>query len=94
MVLKSTTAHLFHVGDSRIYRLRDGDLERLTTDHQTFIGPGPAFLSRALGADLSVEIDYRKLPVVEGDLFVLTTDGVHGYVDDKAHWPCHEGLSE
>ncbi|MGH8479434.1 MAG: protein kinase domain-containing protein [Gammaproteobacteria bacterium] len=84
VVLKSTTAHFFHVGDSRIYRLRDGDLERLTTDHQTFIGPGPAFLSRALGADVSVEIDYRKLPVVEGDIFVLTTDGVHGYLDDKA----------
>ncbi len=84
VILKSTTAHLFHVGDSRIYRLRDGDLERLTTDHQTFIGPGPAFLSRALGADLCVEIDYRKLPVLAGDIFVFTTDGVHGYLDDKA----------
>ncbi len=84
VILKSTTAHLFHVGDSRVYRLRDGDLERLTTDHQTFIGPGSPFLSRALGADLGVEIDYRKLPILAGDVFVLTTDGVHGYLDDKA----------
>src|SRR5262249_20308333 len=34
MVIKSATAHLFHVGDSRIYRLHDDCLEQLTTDHR------------------------------------------------------------
>jgi serine/threonine protein phosphatase PrpC len=84
LILKSTTAHLFHIGDSRIYRLREGRIERLTTDHQTWVTEDKRFLSRALGADLSLEIDYRRLPLLEGDIFILTTDGVHDYLDDKA----------
>ncbi len=83
LVLKSTTAHLFHVGDSRIYRLRDGDLEQLTRDHQTWGGAEKAFLSRAMGADSGVEIDYRSEPLEEGDLFFLSTDGVHEFISHK-----------
>lgn len=83
MVLKSTTAHLFHVGDSRIYRLRDGDLEPLTRDHQTWGSAEKAFLSRAMGADVGVEIDYRSEQLEPGDLFLLTTDGVHEFVSNK-----------
>ena len=81
MVIKSATAHLFHIGDTRIYRLRDGELKCLTRDHQTWAGREKAFLSRAMGADHSVDIDYRSLPVEVGDLYILTTDGVHEYID-------------
>jgi len=85
VVIKSTTAHLFHVGDSRIYRMSsDGDLECLTRDHQNWASKEKAFLSRAMGADSLVEIDYRNLPVEEGDLFLLTTDGVHEHISHKA----------
>lgn len=83
LVLKSTTAHLFHVGDSRIWRLREGELQCLTRDHQTWGGAEQRFLSRAMGADLSVEIDYRSLPVELGDVYLLTTDGVHEFVGEK-----------
>ena len=37
MVIKSTTAHIFHVGDARIYRLVDGELEQLTDDHRLWV---------------------------------------------------------
>ncbi len=83
VVIKSATAHLFHVGDTRIYRLRDNELECLTRDHQTWASSEKAFLSRAMGADVMVEIDYRSVPVEVGDVFILTTDGVHEYVTDK-----------
>jgi len=83
VVLKSTTAHLFHVGDSRIYRLREGNLEQLTRDHQTWGSAEKTFLSRAMGADLNVEVDYRSEPLEEEDLFLLTTDGVHEFVSHK-----------
>ncbi len=83
LILKSTTAHLFHVGDSRIYRLRDGDLEPLTRDHQSWGSAKKAFLSRAMGADVGVEIDYRSEPLEVGDLFFLSTDGVHEFVSHK-----------
>ena len=83
IIIKSTTAHLLHVGDSRIWRLRDGEFQCLTRDHQTWGGEEKRFLNRAMGADVSVEIDYRSLPVEVDDLFLLTTDGVHEYVNDK-----------
>ncbi len=83
LILKSTTAHLFHVGDSRIYYLHDQDLEQLTRDHRTYISGGKNYLSRAMGADLHLEIDYRKLAVSENDVFILTTDGVHEYHSGK-----------
>ncbi len=80
VVLKSATAHLFHVGDTRIYRLRDTELECLTRDHQTWASSEKAFLNRAMGADITVDIDYRSVPVETGDVFILTTDGVHEFV--------------
>ena len=83
IVIKSTTAHLFHVGDTRIYRLRGDELKCLTRDHQTWASKEKAFLSRAMGADLAVDIDYRSLAVEVNDVYILTTDGVHEYVNDK-----------
>ena len=83
VVLKSTTAHLFHVGDSRIYRLRDGNLELLTTDHKTWVSQERNYLSRAMGADTHLKIDYRKHALDIGDVFILTTDGVHEYVNPE-----------
>jgi len=79
-VFKSATVHLFHVGDTRISRLREGEFARLTRDHQTWSGGDKALLNRAMGADLQVDIDYRSEPLAEGDVFFLTTDGVHEYL--------------
>lgn len=79
LILKSTTAHLFHVGDSRIYRLRGESLEQLTNDHRLVISEDQSYLSRALGIDPQVDIDYRALEVEAGDIFLLATDGVYEY---------------
>ncbi len=83
LVIKSTTAHLFHVGDSRLYLFRDGELERLTRDHRIWVSKERDFLSRAMGIDAHVDIDYRTLAVEPGDLFLFTTDGVTGYLTDN-----------
>lgn len=82
LVIKSATAHIFHVGDSRIYRLRDGALEQLTEDHRLWVSPEKSYLARALGMNPQIEIDYRTLRVETGDVFVLATDGVHEHVSD------------
>lgn len=85
MVIKSTTAHFFHIGDTRIYRLRDNGhdnkLEQLTDDHRVWVSRDESYLSRALGIYPQLEIDYKTLQVVKGDIFVLVTDGVYEYVD-------------
>ena len=76
LVIKSTTAHLFHVGDARIYRLNGGTLEQLTEDHRLWVSHEQSYLSRALGIESQLDIDYQPLPVEAGD-FLLATDGVH-----------------
>jgi serine/threonine protein phosphatase PrpC len=83
LVIKSTTAHVFHVGDSRLYHFRDGDLEQLTQDHRVWVGRDRDFLSRAMGIDAHIDIDYLSLAVEPGDIFLFTTDGVSGYVTDN-----------
>lgn len=83
LVIKSTTAHLFHVGDSRIYLFREGELEQLTTDHRIRIDAEQEYLGRAFGVDYCLDIDYKSLTVEEGDRFLLTTDGIHDVISDK-----------
>lgn len=80
MVIKSSTAHLFHIGDTRIYQLSNNDLELLTQDHCIWASEDKNYLTRAVGIDLRMDIDYKKIPVQVGDIFVLTTDGVHEYL--------------
>lgn len=77
MVIKSTTAHLLHVGDSRIYRIRDNTLEQLTEDHRHWVSQDKSYLSRALGMGPQLEIDYQSLPIEKYDIFLLATDGVY-----------------
>jgi protein phosphatase len=80
LVLKSCTAHFFHAGDSRIYRLRNSELKQLTRDHAVNIGGGKNILSRAVGMDNVLQIDYGQSLIEKDDVFLLTTDGVHDFV--------------
>ncbi len=80
MVLKSRIAHLFHAGDSRVYRLRNNELTQLTRDHVANLGKGRSILARAVGMDSSLQIDYAKYPLEAGDIFLLTSDGIHDFV--------------
>src|SRR3954449_9977702 len=83
MVIRSTTAHIFHVGDARIYRLAGKALEQLTNDHRVIVSSEQSYLGRALGVNQEVEIDYRAVPLEEGDTFVLATDGVYEHVKSR-----------
>ncbi len=83
LIVKSNTAHLFHIGDSRIYRLRADRLEQITQDH-SWGNRENQYLSRAMGIDLRLDIDHRTLAVEPGDIFIFTTDGVHEYVSSAA----------
>jgi serine/threonine protein phosphatase PrpC/aminoglycoside phosphotransferase len=83
MVIKSTTAHLFHVGDCRIFRMAGHSLEQLTDDHRVILSSEQTYLGRALGINSQIEIDYQALRLEEGDVFVLATDGAYEHVDDR-----------
>ncbi|HTV90385.1 MAG TPA: protein kinase [Stellaceae bacterium] len=89
LVLRGRVAHLLHVGDSRAYRFSGSRLNCLTTDHvrPSETGSGGArshTLTRALGVEGEVRLDYATQPVALHDRFLLCSDGVHGFLADDA----------
>ena len=82
LVVKSRMAHLFHLGDARIYHARKGKVECLTRDHRIQVQSETHCLSRAMGIETDLQIDYRTVPVEQDDLFLLITDGIHDYLTD------------
>jgi len=83
MVIKATTAHIFHVGDCRIYRVAGKALEQLTDDHRIIVSSEQTYLGRALGINPQLEIDYQALEIEAGDIFLLATDGAYEFVDAR-----------
>ena len=83
LILKGDKAFIFHVGDTRVYRWRDGMLEQLTRDHSQRISNTESYLSRAIGADLSLEIDFLQEELQAKDLFLLSSDGLHDSLSAK-----------
>ena len=86
-----------HVGDSRMYRVRDNHIEQVTQDHSLmqelvargFYTPEEAaraaaknFVTRALGVEPIVEVEITEIPVVKDDLFLLCSDGLSDMVED------------
>ncbi len=98
LVISSHGAHVAHVGDSRVYRLRRGVLEQLTFDHSLvweMEASGHAengswgsaipknVITRSLGPNASVEVDVEgPFPVEKGDRFLICSDGLTGLVED------------
>lgn len=83
MIVKSTTAYIFHMGDSRIYQLHGKTLEQLTIDHRMWVSGDTSYLSRAMGMNPQLEIDFESVPVKVGDIFMLATDGVYEHAGSK-----------
>lgn len=83
VIFRGRQAHIAHIGDSRLYRLRAGELERLTADH-TFNNPDTRnILLRALGTEANVRVDYAVDATRIHDRFILCSDGVHGTLRDN-----------
>jgi PPM family protein phosphatase len=102
------TVVVAHVGDSRCYLLRDGDLIRLTRDHslvgelvargklteeQAESHPQRSVITRALGAYPDVEVDTEVFPARDGDVFLLCSDGLTGMVHEPQLKPLLEDRS-
>lgn len=83
LILRGRSAHILHIGDTRVYRLRGDTLEPLTQDHCTRINADTTYLSRALGMDWRIDIDYRHSDLEAGDLFLTCSDGLHGFISSQ-----------
>ena len=67
-----------HVGDSRLYLVREGRALQLTKDHRS----GKVALTRCVGRELIVAIDKLTRPLDGGDILVMCTDGLHNFLRD------------
>jgi serine/threonine protein phosphatase PrpC len=94
-----------HVGDSRAYLLRDGELIRLTRDHslvgelvargklteeQAEAHPQRSVITRALGPEANVQVDVDRYPARAGDVFLINSDGLTGMVGEAGVKPILE----
>jgi protein phosphatase len=97
ILVQERTAALAHVGDSRAYRVRHGELRQLTQDHtwvheqvkagylseeQARHHPLKNVVTRALGSDKEVLVDLQELEVEPGDLYLICSDGLTTMLDD------------
>ena len=82
LVLSGSRYCIAHVGDTRVYRLRENRLELLTTDHVWNHPQMSHVLTRALGLDNSVAVDYCEGDWQAGDIFLLLCDGVWASVPE------------
>jgi len=83
LVLRGQSYTLAHVGDTRAYLLRGGRLHLLTADHVRHQRDFAHQLTRAMGLDDHVVVDYSQGELHSGDLFVLLSDGVHGSLPER-----------
>ncbi len=78
LVLRGQAWTVAHVGDTRAWLVRDGECVQLTQDHAFEEAFQRSRLMRAIGLDDRVRIDFEQGELRRGDVFILTTDGVHG----------------
>ncbi len=83
LVLRGRHATVAHLGDTRAYRFRDGQLTRLTTDHVWDRPDMSHVLTRGIGLDSDLRVDYGDLVLRERDRFVLICDGVWAHVREE-----------
>ncbi|NLV99426.1 MAG: Stp1/IreP family PP2C-type Ser/Thr phosphatase [Clostridiaceae bacterium] len=96
-VLYPESFYFAHIGDTRVYRLRDNEFEQITQDH-TYVGemvasgnlsedevrvhPRRHVLTQAIGFPEFLDVDYVHLDRAHGDRFLMSSDGLHGVLED------------
>ena len=84
LIIKSTSAYWFHLGDCRIYLLRQGQLTQLTQDHREYASAHESMLSRALGLHETAAIDSGSIDLQPHDILLMITDGIYEHLSESA----------
>ncbi|MDR2617038.1 MAG: protein phosphatase 2C domain-containing protein [Endomicrobium sp.] len=91
--------NVYHVGDSRLYRIREGNIKLLTKDHSKIndlldggkisesdikFVENQSIITRALGIASSVKVDYQQYDYKVGDFYIMCSDGLNGEIEDNS----------
>ena len=97
-LIKDGTLYVVHAGDSRVYLISKGEILQVTVDHslvqqlvdrgqitpeEARVHPSKNFITRALGVEKKLDVDYITKPFVNGDILIMCTDGMSNYFENK-----------
>ena len=97
-IVKDGQAYIAHAGDSRAYILKNGEISQITTDHsmvqdlldrgkitseQALNHPNKNIITRAVGVDENIEIDFDQIDLDDDTTLLLCTDGLSNYVSNE-----------
>ncbi len=93
-LIKDNKLHVVHAGDSRVYLVNGGKISQVTVDHslvqqlvdrgqitpeEARVHPSKNFITRALGVEEKLDVDFITRPFVSGDILIMCTDGLSNY---------------
>lgn len=97
-LIKDGTLYVVHAGDSRVYLISKGEISQVTVDHslvqqlvdrgqitpeEARVHPNKNFITRALGVEEKLDVDYITRPFAKGDILIMCTDGMSNYFETK-----------
>ena len=97
-LISENTLHVVHAGDSRVYLINKDEITQVTTDHslvqqmvdrgqitaeEARVHPGKNYITRALGVESELEVDYIVRPIGQGDILLMCTDGLSNYFEPR-----------
>ena len=97
-IVKEGQAYIMHAGDSRAYIVSENGLKQITMDHsmvqdlvnkgkiteeEAAVHPNKNIITRALGVEKTIEIDFRQVDLDKGNTLIICTDGLSNYVSSQ-----------
>ena len=98
VLVHNKKAMITHVGDSRVYLVHNNEITQLTVDHsvvqelvdrgeltpeQARVHPNKNFITRAVGINPYIEVDYKEVPFDDDDIIIMCSDGLSNYISDE-----------
>lgn len=98
VLIHNNKAMITHIGDSRVYLVRNNEITQITVDHsvvqemvnrgeltpeQARVHPNKNYITRAVGVEPYIEVDYTEVPFDNDDIIVMCSDGLSNYISDE-----------
>ena len=82
LIIRGGSYFIAHIGDTRVYLIRNKKIKKLTRDHVWNGRDMRHILSKAIGLDKTISIDFYEGKIKKNDVFIIVSDGVWGYLSD------------